>query len=537
MVPVVCLSAGALAVFLLAVKATSKYCDDGHICSPPRECCASGCCHTYGGAPGGIPSPQGPAPPPPLQPSLPSPPSVPTVGDRQHLLTFITWNHWYFWFLLLFLLVSCLLGGCGWIRRRRLSEWRCCLCCCCGGRCCPSPGCRTSDSRTSDVDEDEDESEGDYGWGPYVGRDALNGPGCVTYYRPPPPYSEVTSKPDLYPLVISVGGTNGCGAKSPVSMAGSNNGAGGYLMVHFFRNYFVRPVGSLSATSTVDSLSSSFLCSAANEANTLIPPPYPCEEEDEEAALADERTEAEEDLEGEGGQAATEDDLTTDDDGQRHASRALSARRSRFRRTLTDEQATDVSDSQAPPSPSGASWSQAEDLRLAFSGSEVSSLGLGTPCSPPRATTPTPGQAGASAQPSEELRDLLDKIQRLPGASSAAMVAGPAGKRRTSAALPGRAGQRVPGQRRGSGWLMLAPTIKVGAGTRSAPTTPSTHFAPGLFRPASAARGAAADGGGGSPLLSRHGSTSTTHEEEEEEEEARPEAGAEEREARSPASS
>lgn len=44
-------------------------------------------------------------------------------------------------------------------------------------------------------------------------------------------------------------------------------------MVQYFRNYIVRPVGSLSATSTVDSLSSSFICNA-NEANTLIPPPY-----------------------------------------------------------------------------------------------------------------------------------------------------------------------------------------------------------------------------------------------------------------------
>lgn len=42
-------------------------------------------------------------------------------------------------------------------------------------------------------------------------------------------------------------------------------------MVQYFRNYIVRP--TLSATSTVDSLSSSFICNA-NEANTLIPPPY-----------------------------------------------------------------------------------------------------------------------------------------------------------------------------------------------------------------------------------------------------------------------
>lgn len=44
-------------------------------------------------------------------------------------------------------------------------------------------------------------------------------------------------------------------------------------MVQCFDNYIVRPIGSLSATSTVDSLSSSFICTA-NEANEMIPPPY-----------------------------------------------------------------------------------------------------------------------------------------------------------------------------------------------------------------------------------------------------------------------
>lgn len=44
-------------------------------------------------------------------------------------------------------------------------------------------------------------------------------------------------------------------------------------MVQYFRNYIGRPVGSMSATSTVDSLSSSFICNA-NEANTMVPPPY-----------------------------------------------------------------------------------------------------------------------------------------------------------------------------------------------------------------------------------------------------------------------
>lgn len=45
---------------------------------------------------------------------------------------------------------------------------------------------------------------------------------------------QVTSKPDLYPLVISYNA-------EPVTK--SNNGSTGYLMVQYFRNFIVRPVG------------------------------------------------------------------------------------------------------------------------------------------------------------------------------------------------------------------------------------------------------------------------------------------------------
>lgn len=84
---------------------------------------------------------------------------------------------------------------------------------------------------------------------------------CSSFYHAPPCYTEVTSKPDLYPLVFSYASD---GSK------GGNSGAN-YLMVQYFRNYIVRPIGSLSATtSTVDSLSSSFICNA----NEAIPPPY-----------------------------------------------------------------------------------------------------------------------------------------------------------------------------------------------------------------------------------------------------------------------
>ncbi|XP_026329891.1 uncharacterized protein LOC113237556 isoform X1 [Hyposmocoma kahamanoa] len=86
---------------------------------------------------------------------------------------------------------------------------------------------------------------------------------CGSFHTAPPPYSEVTAKPDLYPLVITCGEGEG---KSP----------GTYLMVHYFRNYVIGASGSLSAASTAESLNSSFICNAANEANSIIPPPYSC---------------------------------------------------------------------------------------------------------------------------------------------------------------------------------------------------------------------------------------------------------------------
>lgn len=47
-----------------------------------------------------------------------------------------------------------------------------------------------------------------------------------------------------------------------------------YVMIQFSNgNYADRPAGSMSVTSTVDSISSSFICSA-NEQNTQVPPPY-----------------------------------------------------------------------------------------------------------------------------------------------------------------------------------------------------------------------------------------------------------------------
>ncbi|KAL4707395.1 hypothetical protein ACJJTC_008580 [Scirpophaga incertulas] len=86
---------------------------------------------------------------------------------------------------------------------------------------------------------------------------------CGSFHQPPPPYAEVTAKPDLYPLVITYG-------------EGDSKAGGNYLMVHYFKNYVIQEPGSLSATSTAESLNSSFLCNATNEANSVVPPPYSC---------------------------------------------------------------------------------------------------------------------------------------------------------------------------------------------------------------------------------------------------------------------
>jgi len=50
----------------------------------------------------------------------------------------------------------------------------------------------------------------------------------------------VTSKPDLYPLVISYGDS------------GKGGTGGNYLMVQYFRNYIVRPVGKHKTTVTLE---------------------------------------------------------------------------------------------------------------------------------------------------------------------------------------------------------------------------------------------------------------------------------------------
>ncbi|XP_031629287.1 putative uncharacterized protein DDB_G0277255 isoform X2 [Contarinia nasturtii] len=199
-------------IFIAApiISVSARSCEGGHRCSPPKECCAQGCCYLY---------------------APPSAPKTPTPNNTSHMLNLFFINHWFFW-CTLFAIVIAILCACSlWKKRRQICGW--------GS---PRPHSQSGDSTGSCYAP------------PQYSR-------CTSFHHPPPPYAEVTNKPDLYPLVFSCNNSDN-----------GKNGAS-YLMVQYFRNYIVRPVGSLSATSTVDSLSSSFICNA-NEANTLIPPPY-----------------------------------------------------------------------------------------------------------------------------------------------------------------------------------------------------------------------------------------------------------------------
>ncbi|XP_018568050.1 uncharacterized protein LOC108908486 isoform X2 [Anoplophora glabripennis] len=201
----------------MSTQLVENKCDGGQwSCSPPKECCKQGCCFLFSTVHKGS-----------------SPNNLQTGSVFNPLFL----GHWYFW-LAVTATVAGILCACSLWRKHTQGN----LCCRDSGR----------DERASEPD-----SNGSCYAPPQYSR-------CNSFHQAPPPYSEVTSKPDLYPLVISYNA-------EPVK---SNNGSTGYLMVQYFRNFIVRPVGSLSATSTIDSLSSSFLCNATNEANNIIPPPY-----------------------------------------------------------------------------------------------------------------------------------------------------------------------------------------------------------------------------------------------------------------------
>lgn len=199
---------------LMTTQLAPNKCDGGHSCPPPEKCCRTGCCLL-------------------LASSNLRPPTVQTGNVFTNPLFL---GHWYFW-----LAVTATIAGilCACSLWRKHSQGRLC--------------CRSGTNRNRTCSEPD--SIGSCYAPPHYNS-------CNNFQAPPPPYSEVTSKPDMYPLVIS------CNVAEPVIK--NNNSSTGYLF-QYFRS-FIR-IGSLSATSTNDSISSSFLCNAVNEAN-LVPPTY-----------------------------------------------------------------------------------------------------------------------------------------------------------------------------------------------------------------------------------------------------------------------
>ncbi|KAH0955246.1 hypothetical protein HN011_012450 [Eciton burchellii] len=255
-------------------QVSSKLCDGGHVCSPPKDCCAFGCCY-------GVFAPV-----------------HPRVSD---MFNFLIWTYWYLWVGILAALA--IAASCGfWLWKRRRS------------------------TLSEDYVSSERTSTGPWYPPPRYSR-------CSSFVQAlPPPYNEVTAKPDLYPLVIGYDESLG-------------KGTSGFVM-RYFR--------SLSHASTLDSLSSSFMCNVVNEANTVVPPPYSCDSADELSAV---------------------------DSCDRRPTANVGSTVS-----LTNHRTT----------------------------SDVSSLAAQSPCSPPRATSPT-----------IELRELLDKIQQLPRLSNGHATAVP----------------------------------------------------------------------------------------------------------------
>ncbi|XP_033611680.1 uncharacterized protein LOC111875346 isoform X2 [Cryptotermes secundus] len=456
--------------------ATSKYCDGGHYCSPPKECCTLGCCYMY------IPGYR--------------PPSVPPTTD---IFSIVFWNHWYFWCLLVVFLVSCV-GGCSLWRR-----WHCSCCC-----------WRRGDPGGGSCDDE-----------PSSGRESVTScypppqySRCSSFHHAPPPYTEVTSKPDLYPLVISYG-DNGKGSTG-----------GNYLMVQYFRNYIVRPVGSLSATSTADSLSSSFLCNAVNEANTIIPPPYSCAGSLDEFQTS---TPLSTTLPPPPMLLRSVSSITSFSNHNIYASNSAenlsqtSSHQNISLLTMTQQQPIT---SRSPSCLSGDMQLQpgqqllpdmlqhqqsfVSATALSTTGSDISSLaGVGTPGSPPRATSPT-----------LEIRELLGKIQRLPFQQPIPLqehCSDYCGPTLTDSQNNSR---KKRYRSRGSGKNLYMPlglgTVGSGSSSRSykwlprsAPTTPCTNYPPPFLasavsppRPASSSNRRRQSSGtakeDGNPLLAEH---------------------------------
>ncbi|EDW36688.1 GL22641 [Drosophila persimilis] len=167
--PLLVLKLVLLAVGLLPLHVTARFlCEGGHICSLPRDCCTQGCCPAYQGGPRPLPPPS------------------------EHVLNLFFISHWFFWCVVVAIILAILCAYSLWKKRRTLCGWG--------------------------FNEHHTQSEGDSAGSCYAPPQYSR---CNSFHHPPPPYTEVTSKPDLYPLVFTCNSDNG---------KGNGNGSSSYLM-------------------------------------------------------------------------------------------------------------------------------------------------------------------------------------------------------------------------------------------------------------------------------------------------------------------
>ncbi|XP_064614272.1 WW domain binding protein 1-like [Liolophura sinensis] len=150
----------AAILFFCFTQVSGELCKEyGHYCNAPSRCCGSDCC-----------------------------------TDQDYDASMIRyyrwnlWNMWYFWFIIVFILMSCF-GGCGYYKRRQMLFARQRAS---GLSLAPPPRSTHRNSRTPVS----------VAMPIYPHAYAYSGPGADpgAYFMAPPPYSEVVSQPDLYPV-------------------------------------------------------------------------------------------------------------------------------------------------------------------------------------------------------------------------------------------------------------------------------------------------------------------------------------------------